>query len=297
MESRMPSAALSTTTIHTDWLGNARVASKIGLVEGTVRKTSSAAPVRPKRIGVRDRMSAERRDRIQLAARKLLSANGYEATTLRQVAKAAGVGLGTLFSYIRDKRDLIYVIFNGEVDRVADLALAAPRHLQTFDQRILGITEPHFRMFAEDPVLSRILLSEVLMLTPGSHLNYHLSIRNRLIRGIADVVVEAQERGEIRSLANADVIAKNIFFAFSGTVRWWIAASAHPDWRAGQAEFEDLLTLQLNGLRALPSDESVTSPVRTEQQSSTKTRRKLLELRTPVRGGRMPATTSSGNVD
>ncbi len=263
-----------------------------------MQETSSEAPVRLKRTGVRDRMSAERQDRIQLAARKLLSANGYEATTLREVAKAAGVGLGTLFSYIRDKRDLIYVIFNSEVDRVADLALAAPRHWQAFDQKILGITEPHFRMFAGDPVLSRILLSEVLMLTPGSHLNFHLSIRDRLIRGIADVVVEAQERGEILSSTGADTIAKNIFFAFSGTVRWWIAASAHPDWRVGQAEFEDLLTLQLNGLKqSLPSAESVTSPVQIEQESSTKGRRKLLKIQTSVNGGRMPASTSSIRAD
>ncbi len=62
-----------------------------------------------------------------MAARKLFAEQGYDATTLRQVAEDVGLGLGTLFNYISDKRDLIYLVFNQEVSVVTDVSLAAPR--------------------------------------------------------------------------------------------------------------------------------------------------------------------------
>ena len=65
--------------------------------------------VKAKKAGVRERSKRERQDRIMMAARTMLAEQGYDATTLRQVAERAGLGLGTLFNYISDKRDLIYL--------------------------------------------------------------------------------------------------------------------------------------------------------------------------------------------
>ncbi len=53
--------------------------------------------VKAKKIGVRERSKQERQDRIMMAARKLFAEQGYDATTLRQVAEQSGLGLGTLF--------------------------------------------------------------------------------------------------------------------------------------------------------------------------------------------------------
>ena len=81
------------------------------------------------KLGVRERSKRERQDRIMMAARTMFAEHGYDATTLRQVAERAGLGLGTLFNYISDKRDLIYLVFNREVSLVTDVSLAAPRPL------------------------------------------------------------------------------------------------------------------------------------------------------------------------
>ena len=119
-----------------------------------------------------------------MAARDLFANCGYDATTLRQVAVRSSLGLGTLFNYISEKRDLIYLVFNQEVSVVTDVALAAPRPWQTFSEKILSMIEPHYKLFGSEPVLSRILLSEVLQHTPGFHLAEHISIRDRLICGM-----------------------------------------------------------------------------------------------------------------
>jgi AcrR family transcriptional regulator len=183
-----------------------------------------------------------------MVARKLFAENGYDATTLRQVAERAGLGLGTLFNYISDKRDLIYLVFNKDVSVVTDVSLAAPRPWQSFNENILAMMEPNYRLFGSEPVLSRILLSEVLQHTPGFHLAEHLSIRGRLIGGITEVVAAAQKTGEIGSPESPELIARHIFFSYSAAIRWWLAASENPDWRAGMRDFALILNLQTTGL-------------------------------------------------
>ncbi len=201
-----------------------------------------------KKIGVRERSKQERQDRITLAARKLFAEQGYDVTTLRQVAECAGLGLGTLFNYISDKRDLIYLVFNQEVNTATDAAVAAPRSWQTFSEKILGMIEPNYRLFGSEPVLSRILLSEVLQLTPGFHLAEHVGIRDRFIRGMQEVIAGAQATGEIGSQESPELIARHIFFVYSSALRWWLATSEYPDWRMGMRDLAQVLTLQTAGL-------------------------------------------------
>ena len=222
--------------------------SNMGLQEES-SSVSEYAPIgKAKALGVRERAKQERQDRIMLAARKLFAEQGYDATTLRQVAERASLGLGTLFNYISDKRDLIYLVFNEEVSGVTDVALAAPRSWQTINEKILSMIEQNFRLFGSEPVLSRILLSEVLQHTPGFHLAAHIAVRDRFIRGMEEIVASAQQTGEMTSTDSPQLIARHIFFTYSAALRWWLAGSETPDWRAGMRDFAEILQLQTSGL-------------------------------------------------
>lgn len=54
-----------------------------------------------------ERARAERRARILRAARKLFLRRGYEVTTMRDVAAAAGTSIGNLYFYFEDKESLL----------------------------------------------------------------------------------------------------------------------------------------------------------------------------------------------
>ena len=220
----------------------------MGVEANPLTKKDREPVVKTEKVGVRERSKRERQDRIMMAARTMFAERGYDATTLRQVAERAGLGLGTLFNYISDKRDLIYLVFNQEVAIVTDVSLASPRPWQTFNEKILGMIEPNYRLFGSEPVLSRILLSEVLQHTPGFHLAEHIGIRDRFIRGMEGVVQEAQKSGEVGSTESAQLIARHIFFSYTSALRWWLAASENPDWRAGLRDFGVILKMQTAGL-------------------------------------------------
>ena len=222
-------------------------------------------PGRPVKPNLRTQAKEASRDKIVMAARKLFAEQGYDNATLRQISLAAGLGQATLFNHIREKRDLIYLIFNEETDQLTDRALASVKPWQTFSEKILSLTEPHYRLFAGEPILSAILLSEILQQAPGPQLERYLAIRQRLLRGIERIAEEAQQSGELKAEPPAEIIAQSIFFSFSGAVRWWIS-STDTDWRSGQRAYEQVLRMMLHGLLK-PAEEAQT-------HASTKRRRK-----------------------
>ncbi len=215
-------------------------------------EAEAKAPVRAKPLGVRELSKQESQHRIMVAARTLFAEHGYDRATLREIAARAGLTVGALFNHVTDKRDLIYLIFNEEVDTIAEVALASPRSYQSLSAKILTMLEHYFRMFSGEPVLSRILLTEIVVLSPGIHLARYLTTRARLVDTIEAMVARAQESGEIESTESAELIARNIFYIYSASLRSWLAACDRPDWRDGHREFERMLNLLVNGLRPAP---------------------------------------------
>lgn len=207
-------------------------------------------------LGVRELSKQKSQHKSMVAARELFAELGYDKTTLRQIAAKAGLTVGALSNHVTDKRDLIYLIFNEEVNTVVDLALLAPRSYQTFATKLRSIVVHYYRLFASKPVLSRILLSEVVVVSPSMHLDRYLFNRNRLLIGFAELVDQAQQEGEIKSTESPEVISRYIFYVFAASVRWWLASSDRPEWRDGMREFDRMLHLVTEGLVDVPSEDS-----------------------------------------
>ncbi len=205
-----------------------------------------------KKPGSREISKQERKHRILTVARRMFAEHGYDRSTMRRIAAEAGVTAGTLFKYVSDKRDLIHLIFNEDMRPLTQTALASPRTYQSFDEKLLNITEHYYRHFASDPLLSRVLLSEILVETPGLHLEENLEIRSRLLHGIEKLVVEAKTSRAIEAEEDASWIALQIFFVYASALRHWLASSAKPQWREGHRAYERCLRLQLVGLGRRP---------------------------------------------
>lgn len=179
--------------------------------------------------------------------RALFSRHGYETATLRQIAKRAHVGLGTLFNYAQDKRDLVFLVFNEGLSGVTDEALRASTTEERLLGQLLAMFQPHFIFFARNPVLSRILLRDMTFYSEGKQAAEFLRIRARLFAGIENVVRSAQQDGQIRSDEDATLIARHLFLVFAGSLRWWIS-SRKPDPARGMSDLRRLFELQIEGL-------------------------------------------------
>ncbi len=200
---------------------------------------------------LREQNKLEKRQRIRAAARELFSKHGYEVATLRQIAKRAHVGLGTLFNYVQDKRDLVFLIFNEELAAVTDEALTASQQHDSLIDQLIDIYRPHYHYFSKDPPLSRILLQELTFYSEGKQAATFHEIRERLISGIERVIRTAQNEQRIHTKEDPAIVARHIFFVCSGAIRWWIARLT-PSPRDGLAELRRLLELDIKGLQPHP---------------------------------------------
>lgn len=201
--------------------------------------------------GLREMKKLDKRQRIRTAARELFAKHGYESATLRQIARRAHVGLGTLFNYADDKRDLVFLIFNEELDALAAQASEAARTADAIVDQLAAFFRVYYRELSRELNLSRILLQELTFYSHGKQAGEFQNHRRRLVGRIEDLIRAAQSRGEIRADHASAHVALYIFFVYSSAIRWWIGGD-RPDPDEGIAELRALLVLQMQGLAGAP---------------------------------------------
>src|SRR5215213_10573608 len=111
-----------------------------------------------------EQVAALRRVQILDAATTVFAQRGFHRTTIRDVAKAAGVADGTIYNYFENKTALLLGILdrlNENERRAIEGAQAQATDLRTFTHRYF---QNHLLVFAnENQNLLRVVLSEVLV--------------------------------------------------------------------------------------------------------------------------------------
>ncbi|RIA44333.1 TetR family transcriptional regulator [Hephaestia caeni] len=217
---------------------------------------------------VRERNKAEKRERIRRAALKLFSQHGYDATTLRDVAREAHVALGTLSLYAADKRDLTLLVFNEITVEMMEIAIDMTRSRDMpLGERILAFFAPFYQDWANNPRLARIFL-QINYYSGGMHGEEYTRTRRAIARQLEFIVEDAINRGEIRPLETTDVVAQHFFLIFSATARWWVGGD-DPVAEEGIDYLRRLIRLQINGLSPRAAATSQRSNTRAKAGAAT----------------------------
>ncbi|MFD7298166.1 TetR/AcrR family transcriptional regulator [Streptomyces sp. NPDC059897] len=146
---------------------------------------SGSTPAKPLRA------DAERnRQRIIAAAREVFAERGVEVT-LDDIARHAGVGVGTVYRRFADREELIEAVFEDQVERLAEAAEEASRCEDPWTglEQLLLVTGRHF---ADNRGLRDVLLEG----TPDRR--RALTMRERLTPAVTTVLTRAQQAGSLR---------------------------------------------------------------------------------------------------
>lgn len=111
---------------------------------------------RPKVEGLAD----QRRAQIVEAAFAVLTENGYEGTSIADIAARAGMGQGTVYRYVNSKRELLDLVFDWAVERV--FATVDPYELLDTDADSAQEMAEHIRIIGDR--LHRLVDAEPAML-------------------------------------------------------------------------------------------------------------------------------------
>lgn len=176
-------------------------------------------------ISRRERAKADKRRRIVEASRKLIAQNGFEKTTVQQIADEADIAVGTLFLYVRDKSDLLMLLFSermeeavAEAARFLDAKKPMKRSLLRFFERLM-----HF--YEEDPGLSLLFWRELLLSPPESRAKVD-QITGSVIEALQKRVERAKTDSEIAAHVDPSIAALHLYAILHATISFHLVNCA-----------------------------------------------------------------------
>lgn len=133
---------------------------------------------------------AKRHEQICEAALKLFSKKGYHRTSVREIARAAGLSIGALYSYIKNKEDIFFLIYQRILSIFRERMLKAAEGIEDPDLQLKAALEETLRIYDE-------YQDEVLLLYQESHVLGRQALQSlmELDRQYASFFQEILERG------------------------------------------------------------------------------------------------------
>jgi AcrR family transcriptional regulator len=191
---------------------------------------------------------ADKQRRIQDDARQLFGTQGFDNTSTREIASVAGVGLATLFLYASDKRDLLFLAANDDLEALTATAFADVDYDSPLLSQLIKSFGCFFKFYNKNRQFSRDLLRELTFFTSGHQSIRFQSTRRVTIASVARVVAQARTRGRVNCIFSDEDIAEAIFYIFAADVRRWLGQEKSTI-RSGMDHLKTLLSIVLCGLQ------------------------------------------------
>lgn len=153
-----------------------------------------------------ERLIEKRRDQMINGAVKLFIEKGFHRTTTREIARAAGFSIGTLYEYIRTKEDVLYLVCDRIYDQVKERLLQRLETKATTLQALQQGIADYFRVVNEmqDEVL--VMYQEVKSLSKDA-LPYVLNKELEMVDLFKQMLERCVENNEL-SLTEEEIKMK-----------------------------------------------------------------------------------------
>ena len=156
------------------------------------------------------------RERVLAAADRLFRERGFEAATIRDIADASGMSVGSVMA-VGDKNALLVRIFDGLIEAGHERTTPDSGDDASCAQSMVNLVRPFVSLFASRQDLSRVYASiQVLGKEPSP-------LFSRLAVLLVDDISAAISRHGCTSPRAVAPIAQAIYFAYIGTLFSWSA--------------------------------------------------------------------------
>lgn len=162
----------------------------------------------------------DRRTMVILAAAGLFRQNGYERTTVRELADAVGLRSGSLFHYFRNKEEILVAVMANGIQSVIDAGRELMRCEEHAADRLAGLFRLHMAslirgrggdamhaMIYEWRSLSAPAREQIKQLSDAYEQLWHQAIDDAAACGLVQ--------------GDAAVIRKHVLGGMNFTVRWY----------------------------------------------------------------------------
>ncbi|WP_017186204.1 TetR/AcrR family transcriptional regulator [Alkalibacillus haloalkaliphilus] len=150
----------------------------------------------------------KRRAQLHKGAVTLFKQKGFHRATTREIAKAAGFSIGTLYEYIRKKEDVLFLVCDAIYDEVKARMEAVIDTDTKSESSLYQAVESYFQLMDElqDEVL---ILYQELKALPKDAQEYVLNKEKEMLR-LFEIILENSYK-DILSQDEITLISNNIF--------------------------------------------------------------------------------------
>ncbi len=208
--------------------------------------------------GLRARGKRERRRRVREAACEVFLERGYEGATTREIAARAEVAIGTLFVYAPEKRDLLFLVLNDDLDEIVNSAILELASEEPVIDQLLGIFRPIYRYFERSPAIGQYGIHEIFLLQVeqpsmlGPEAKRVLQRRERILNSLASTIDRAKKAGRLSTREPGAAIAQLLVWLHWCNVQSWLSGKS-PKAESGFKGLRRLFLTVMNGLGPTPN--------------------------------------------
>jgi AcrR family transcriptional regulator len=187
------------------------------------------------------------RNRVIAAARELFDTQGYEGTTVREIASHAGVSVGSVFTTFASKGEILSQVMQDRLDGLyAELDRVMPHLRGDTLERLRTMFAVHFAFEVRHTrlFLAHIAAAYDWTLAPTAR---PMGKNNRLIGIMCDVLAKGVAEGEVDPAIDQREICDLLMAAYAWVYR--LAAWNDADAPAMTAVMDRQLALIVSGLR------------------------------------------------
>jgi len=203
-------------------------------------------------LGLREKQKKDKLLRIRSAAHDLFLERGFEGTTTRKVAEIAGVSHATVFLYAKDKRDLLFLVFNDDLDKVARKARNAVDPSVPLVEQYMQLFRPFYTYFAKDPQIGLLGIHEYNTAVVGADSPQMERVKARakaLQDCIYQIVKSCQDGGEVSADLDTELVSRLIRSTYLNEIDFWLQTT-QLDVEQGLSVLQDMIALVYRGLKS-----------------------------------------------
>jgi AcrR family transcriptional regulator len=165
----------------------------------------------------REASKIETRLLILNAARRLFAQKGMEESTIRDIAREAGVSPASVVVHFKSKTALLEEALNRDIETaLSELVASMPEDPELLD-RLMHLAKGFFRLYDQNRKLYRALIRHTLFEPAGETPNI-TNVSELYLRFLSGLVEEGQARGIIRPEVDATVAASSFFSLYLGAL-------------------------------------------------------------------------------
>jgi TetR/AcrR family fatty acid metabolism transcriptional regulator len=182
-------------------------------------------PRRSPKTAPNGRRAGDKRERILRAAVKVFAKNGFYATRVSEVAKAAGVADGTIYLYFKSKDELLVSLFEDRVERLLTFMQRELPRVESAPDKLRRVIEMQLGLLEGERDLAEVI-TVILRQSTKLMKEYAAPRFMAYLDAIARIVSDGQARGDFRSDVSSHLVARAIFGALDGIALTWALGRA-----------------------------------------------------------------------